>query len=186
MTGTGRAGFGSEEAPDIFGPLERPRIVRGLLLVVAAVVVGAILMPSGTRPPLRATTAAVTTPTTSSPTTVPPKGRSAPTTTPPPTSPAAIHVLVANGTNTNGAATAVSSFLAGKGFATLTPVDALTVVSTSQIYAVAGATADAQAVASALGLSASSIEPAGMPVPVSSTTGANVVVVVGPNLQSRS
>jgi hypothetical protein len=180
-------GGGPGDRPDMFGPHERSGVVRALLLVVGAVVVGAILMPSGTRPALRAATATVATPTTSSPTTAPSRSQSTTTTTLPASSAAsAIHVLVANGTNTNGAATAVSSFLSGKGFSTLTPVDALTVVRASQIYAIARAASDAQAVARALGLGASSIEPAGVPVPVSSTAGSNVVVVVGPDLQSRS
>ena len=39
--------------------------------------------------------------------------------------------------------------------------------------------------ASALGLPAASIEPAASAAPVSSTTGANVVVIVGPDLATR-
>lgn len=181
MTATGGPGGG--DAPDIFGPHERPRVLRGVLLLAAAVVIGALLMPSATRPALH-TTAAVS-PSTSSPTTIPAHSSGSTTTSAPPTA-SAIHVLVANGTDTNGAATAVSSFLSGKGFSMLTPVSALTVVSASQVYAIGGAVSAAQQVAQALGLSASSIEPAAVPVPVSTTTGANVVVVVGPDLESRS
>jgi LytR cell envelope-related transcriptional attenuator len=59
-------------------------------------------------------------------------------------------------------------------------------VASSQVYAVGGAATAAQQVASALGLAASSVEPADMPVPVPSTAGATVVVVVGPDLTSHS
>lgn len=191
MSAARSGGTGTGDVTDFFGPLERSGIVRGALLVVVAVVVGALLMPSATRPPLRTTTAVVGTATTTTPTTAPAKGHpakgSTSSTTSTTASPAsAVHVLVANGTNTNGAATAVSSYLSGKGFDTLAPVSALTVVSASQIYAIGGDSADAQEVAQALGLSASSVEPAAMPIPVPSTAGANVVVVVGPDLQSRS
>ena len=48
-----------------------------------------------------------------------------------------------------------------------------------------GATADVHAVVAALSLPASSIEPAASAAPVTSTTGANVVVIVGPDLATR-
>jgi hypothetical protein len=95
-------------------------------------------------------------------------------------------VLVANGTNSNGAAGAVSSFLSGKGFATLKAVNALTTVRATQIYPINNAVAAAQEVAAALGLSSSAVQPNSTPVPVSSTTGATVVVIVGPDILSRS
>jgi hypothetical protein len=101
--------------------------------------------------------------------------------------PSTIKVLVANATNTNGAASSVASRLAGKGFSTLTPVNALTVVTASQVYAIGGANAAAaREVAAALGLPASSVEPASQPVPVASAGAAMVVVVVGPDLTSRA
>ena len=180
---------------DIFGPLERSGVVRGWLIVVVAVVIGIVLMPSATRTAAPAvasgasttSTTTITSPSssTSSPSTTAASGHATTTTTLARGDLSAIKVLVANGTNTNGAAAATSSFLSGKGFSTLTPVDATTTVHASQIYAVGGAAADAAEVASVLGLSSSSIEPASMPPPVSSTGGANVVVIVGPDLQSR-
>lgn len=176
---------------DIFGPLERSGVGRGLALVLGAVILGAILLPSGTRPPLSAAATAATTTTTTAPSA--PLSQGAPntqasttTTAPVNVSPSSIKVLVANGTNTNGAAAAVASFLNGKGFGTLSPIDALTTVSASQVYAIGGATGAARQVASALGLSASSVEPTGMPVPVASTGSATVVVIVGPDLTSRA
>jgi hypothetical protein len=98
---------------------------------------------------------------------------------------ASIHVLVANATETNGVAGATTTFLASKGFATLTAVNALVKVTSSEIFTVGGATADTNAVAAALNLPATSIEPAASAAPVTSTTGANVVVIVGPDLAAR-
>jgi len=185
MTDTGHHEAGNHPS-DFFGPLERSGVARGLLLVVVAVVIGALLMPSATRPPLvQAATAAstgATTPTTAPGIKVP--SSQAPTTTASPL--ASVKVLVANGTNTNGAAAAVSSFLSGKGFGTLTPVDALTTVPASEVYPVGGDNAAVQEVLSALGLGASAVQSGATPVPVASTAGANVVVIVGPDLLSKT
>jgi len=185
---------------DIFGPLERSGAVRGGLLAVAAVVIGVLVMPAATRPPLAvsidtaagaatSTTSTTTTTTAAATTTLATAGRTTTTTAHAPTPSVAvssIRVLVANGTNHNGAAAAVSSFLSGKGFLTLSPVDALTTVPATQVYAVNGAAIDADEVASMLGLPTSTVEPSSMPVPVSSTGNANVVVVVGPDILPRS
>lgn len=192
MSPVGGAGHGDDDF-DIFGPLERSGVARGVVLVLAAIIVGAILLPSATRAPLSgAATAATTTPSSPSGSSGP-SGSTAPsasttttTTAPVNQAPSTIKVLVANGTNTNGAAAAVSSFLNGKGFGTLSPIDALTTVGASQVYAIGGATGAAREVATALGLSASSVQAVGMPVPVSSVGSATVVVIVGPDLTSRA
>jgi hypothetical protein len=198
MNDTGAAGHTGDDTPDIFGPLERSGALRGWLLVAVVVVIGALVLPSATRPGLGTTSAAATTatlpasapvsgsapaPSPASSTTTPPT-----TTSPAPTvAPSTIKVLVANGTNTNGAATTVSSLLSGKGFSTLMPVNALTVVRATQVYAIGpAAAAAATEVAQALGLAPSSVQPASQPVPVASTVGATVVVVVGPDLTSRT
>ena len=202
MSDSGGAGRARGGAPDIFGPLERPGALRGWLLVAVVVAIGALLLPSATRPGLggavpasagtRITLGSPAVPSQGAPATVPSTTSPATTTTAPPTAPlpsvapSTIRVLVANGTNTNGAAGAVSSFLAGKGFSMLTPVNALTVVSASQVYAVGAEAAEAREVADALGLPPSSVQPASQPVPVASTAGAMVVVVVGPDLTSRA
>jgi hypothetical protein len=173
MTGTGEGGRAGDDLPDLFGPLERSGALRGWLLVLIAVVVGAVLLPSGTRAALTGSPAgggqaAATTTTTALPQAV------ASTSSP------------AGSTNSNGAATTVSSFLSGKGFGTLTPVNALTVVHASQVYAVAGQLAAAREVVAALGLSEAAIQPSSTPIPVSSVGPAMVVVIVGPDLLSRT
>lgn len=183
---------GPEDA-ELFGPLERSGAARGWVLVAVAVVLGALLMPSATRASLAPAAAAASTSSATgsqggaSTTTVPPTTTTAPTTTTPATiAPSSIRVLVANGTNTSGAAASVTSFVSGKGFATLRPTNALTTVHASQVYPINDAVSAAQEVAAALGLPSSSVQPNSTPVPVPSTAGATVVVVVGPDLLSRS
>ena len=188
---TDEGGRVGDDLPEIFGPVERSGAFRGWLLVAIAVVVGAIVLPSGTRPAL--TAAAGTGQAAAATTTAPPQAVSSTTlpagssTTVATAIPASsIRVLVANGTNTNGAASTVSSLLSGKGFATATPVNALTVVHASQVYAVAGQLAAAREVVAALGLTEAAIAPSSTPIPVSSVGPAMVVVIVGPDLLSRT
>jgi hypothetical protein len=199
MTDTGAAGQDGGDSHDIFGPLERSGAVRGWLLVAVVFVIGALVLPSATRPGLGTAPASATSPTvpvstvpsSSSPAPAASSSTTSPTTTTtvavPTVAPSTIKVLVANGTNTSGVASAVSSLLSGKGYSTLTPVNALTVVSASQVYAIGPAAAGAaRQVAAALGLPQTSVEPASQPVPVASPGAATVVVIVGPDLASRA
>ena len=176
------------EAHEAHEPHDGARAGRGVAIVVIAVVVGVLLLPSATRAPLPAD-ASTATPTTTTTTTAAggtaSHGHHTTTTTSTTIPPSAIHVLVANATTTNGVAGDVTRFLASKGFGTLTATNALVKVTASQIFTVGGATADVQAVATALNLPATAIEPAASAAPVSSTAGANVVVIVGPDLASR-
>ncbi len=168
-------------------PPGRPHSGRGLVIVIVAVALGVLLMPSATRAPLAASAVGMAT-TTTTPSTAKSAvhGHRHATTTTTTTIPLAdIHVLVANATTTNGVAGAVTTFLSSKGFATLTATNALVRVTASEIFTVGGATADTGAVATALGLPATSIEPPAQTAPVASTTGANVVVIVGPDLAVR-
>lgn len=186
-----QAGERPGDRHDLFGPLERSGAVRGVALVVLAVVIGLVLMPSATRgapvsvtsnPPasLASGTAATTTTTVA-------RAATTTTTTGPVRIPfGTIRVLVANGTNTTGAAGSVTSFLAGKGFSTLKAVNALTTVHATQLYVPNGATTAATEVAAVLGVPASAVQPASSPAPVSSVTGADVVVIVGPDILPRS
>jgi hypothetical protein len=172
-----------------FEPPERARSGRGLALFIVAVVIGALLLPSATRSPLAAGASAGSSGAGSSASTTSTTrpghhhGSTSTTSTTVPLS--SIHVLVANATLTNGVAGAVTTFLASKGLGTLTATNALLKVTASEVYTVGGATADVQPVVAALSLPASSIEPAASAAPVASTTGANVVVIVGPDLATR-
>jgi hypothetical protein len=186
MSTTGPGGNGSADPPTGPSPVnhDRARAGRGLVLVIVAVVLGALLLPSATRAPLLVGTVAPrTTPTVAAGGSTGHNHTSTTTTTT--VAPAAIHVLVANATLVNGVAGAVTTFLGSKGFATLTATNALLKVTASELYTVGGATADTSVVAAALNLPASSIEPAASAAPVATTTGANVVVIVGPDLAAR-
>jgi hypothetical protein len=180
-------GNGSDDHPSGASPEppDRPHSGRGLAIVIVAVVIGVLLLPSATRAPLSASAVSSGTTTTLAPGKTTPPGHSSSTTTSTTVAPASIHALVANATLVNGVAGSVTTFLTSKGFGTLTATNALLKVTASEIFTVGGATADVQAVAAALGLPASSIEPAASAAPVASTTGANVVVIVGPDLASR-
>jgi hypothetical protein len=188
MSAAPASGNGSADRPpgDPHEPPGRPHSGRGLALVIVAVVIGVLLLPSATRGPLSASAVSAG----SSSTTLPPgktpsSGHGTSTTTTTTVPPASIHVLVANATEVNGVAGAVTTFLASKGFATLTATNALLKVTASEVFTVGGATADVAPVVAALGLPASSVEPAASAAPVASTAGANVVIIVGPDLATR-
>jgi hypothetical protein len=150
---------------------------------VVAVVIGALLMPSATRAPLKVVSASQSTPTTTPTSTTAPKSRST-TTTQATIVPGAssIHVLVVNGTSISGLAGGTATYLRSRGFLTLPAANATTKVTGTQVYAVSGPSSAATTVTNALGLTASTIQPTTAVVPVRSTTGANVVVVTGPDL----
>jgi len=155
--------------------------LRGLGVVVVAVVIGALLMPSATRAPLQtASTSATTTTTTAT-------GHGATTTTTT-TLPAvvpgasAIHVLVANGTSISHLAAGVADYLHSRGYAILTPTNASSHVSSSEVFAASGQQGAAGTVVSVLGLAPTAIQPASAVAPVASTAGATVVVIAGPDL----
>ncbi|HVC70075.1 MAG TPA: LytR C-terminal domain-containing protein [Acidimicrobiales bacterium] len=182
------SGNGSDHRPsgEPPGPPDPARQGRGLVVVVVAVVIGVLLLPSAARAPLpvnaNATIPTTTTPSTGTGTN---SGHATTSSTSTTIAPASVHVLVANATTTNGVAGAVTTFLSSKGFGTLPATNALVKVTASEVFTVGGATADVQAVAAALNLPATSIEPAASSAPVSSSAGANVVVIVGPDLASR-
>jgi hypothetical protein len=199
----GRSGDGGDGGPgsnerEFYGP-DGPRTsIRGVVVVVVAFVLCLLLLPSATRAPAALAssstpTTAVTTITTTTgaghaahaTTTTPAhsSGHSSTSTTVP--APATVHVLVANGTNTNGVAGAVTTFLGQKGYGTLTAANSLTRVTATQVYPTGGSLAAAQAVAQTLGLPASAVEAVGSPAPVSGSAGATVVVIAGPDLASR-
>jgi hypothetical protein len=157
--------------------------LRGVGVVIVAVVIGILLLPSGTRAPLGVRTVSASAPPTSSPTTTVPRAGSTTTTlaTIVPGA-ASVHVLVANGTSITDLAGGTSTYLRSRGFLTLTATNATTKVTGTQVYVVSGPSSSATSVTEALGLPASTVQPTSAVAPVHSTTGANVVVVAGPDL----
>ena len=156
MSAAPASGNGSADRPP-GDPLEpgRPHSGRGLAIVIVAVVIGVLLLPSATRAPLSASAVSAGSSTTTVPPGRAPSGHGTSTTTTTTVPPASIHVLVANATEVNGVAGAVTTFLASKGFGTLTATNALLKVTASEVFTVGGATADVAPVVAALGLPAS-------------------------------
>ena len=110
-------------------------------------------------------------------------GHTTTTTTTPPSQ--AVKVLVANGSSTTGAAGFFTTKLSSAGWGTLTATDTSTPVSGSAVYYASGQQGPATAIAASLGLKPSVVQPLTTSVPVSGTTGADVVVVIGPDLSSQ-
>ncbi len=95
-------------------------------------------------------------------------------------------MLVANASQTNGVAAYYSGKLAAAGWGTLTPTTATTAEASSAIYYATGQQPDARAIAAALGLPSSSVQPrASSIVPVLGATQADVVVVAGNDLAAK-
>ena len=154
----------------------------GLALIIGAVVIGLLLLVKGydAEDGLVATEAA---PVTSTTTTTQPEGTvDTPTTTTLPTSPPAqVVVKVANASGASGVAAKTRDTLQGRGYTQISLGDAPSVVATSQVLFTEGAEGDAQAVAGALGLTASAVAPVPSPAPVK-LGDAKVLVLAGPDL----
>jgi hypothetical protein len=84
----------------------------------------------------------------------------------------------------NGAAGFFTSKLQADGWTTLTPANA-TPVTASGVYYATGQQASAAEVASEVGLASSAVHPIATAPPVQGTTGAGVLLVVGPDLSSK-
>lgn len=187
---------GPTRPPGQSGPPERPfSAARAAVLVALAVAIGVYLLslggpgakslaashqPRTSSPPASTAPPATTTPTTAAP------GGSGGATASGGTAPSsAVHVLVANASQTNGVAAYYSKTLSSAGWGTLTPVTALTSESTSSVYYATGQQGAAQTIAAALGISSvQALAAAAAPVP--STTGADVIVVIGDDLAAKA
>jgi hypothetical protein len=153
---------------------------RGALLIAAAVVLGAVLLAKSfdSGGPLSTTgnqtprTSVATSPSTTQ------------TTAAPPHNPAEVKVLVLNGVDPKKAiAKPAADTLKAANYTTLTPNDAKTTVTESAVYFVPGYEADAQAIATKLGIPPTAVQPLPNPLPpaVSDPKDAHVIAVVGPD-----
>ena len=152
-----------------FGRSAAAHAGRGAVLLFVAFLLGLVLLQSSDHStPIGTSTANTTAP--KSETTQPPV---ATTTTAPPQpahDPKTVKVLAANATTTNGIGDKVRRKLIAGGFDALQPVTSNTKLDTSQVFFVAGYQPDANAIAAALGVPLSNVQP--MP--------AKPAVVVGP------
>jgi LytR cell envelope-related transcriptional attenuator len=166
------------------GPLARASgrtahlsVFRAVAVAAVAVVIGALLVDAVTRGPQTAATPAVTT-TTAAP---PPSSTTTTTTVPH----ASVKVVVANGTTEPNVAAHFTAQLQSAGWAMQPATDTTAPASASNVYYAAGQQAAANEIATSLGLKASAVQPLTTSVPVSGTTGVDVVVVIGPDLAGQ-
>jgi hypothetical protein len=157
---------------------------RGAILIGVAFVVGLILLQKTDKAPkvVRTTpNVPTTTPNITFPTTSTSLGGHAP---------ASVKVLVANGTNTPGAASRVVPPLTAAGYNVLAPTDATKTAKAatrqSVVYYTPGYDLDAKIIATHLTLQLSAVQALPTTAPVANTQGANVIVVVGPDLAGAS
>ncbi|MFZ0664566.1 MAG: LytR C-terminal domain-containing protein [Acidimicrobiales bacterium] len=170
------------------GPVSGTRIIRAIFVLAVLIVVGVLVLPSATRAPRLISSV----PPTTHNTTVPPPTTSTTkpvtTTTLPTILPKDIAVLVANGTGTAHGASDVRTYLGQKGFnIAALAYDTTTPETADAIYYVnSGTAAMADEVAQALSLTTSVVESSGSTPPVQTTTGADVIVVLGNDLATRA
>jgi hypothetical protein len=99
---------------------------------------------------------------------------------------ATVKVVVANGTQVNGAAAHFTQVLQAQGWSTSTPTNALTPSATTVVYYTPTMQASAAVIASELGVSSSAVQPMPATAPVTNITGLDIVVVVGSDLAGRT
>ena len=155
---------------------------RGAVLILVAFVIGLVLLQKTDR----AARSVSTKPNVTVPTTIPNLGLSTTITTLGGHLPKDVKVLVANGTTTAGAASRVVPTLTGAGYNVLAPTDATkaakTATRSSVVYYTPGYDTDARIIGVRLTLQATAVQPLPATPPVTNTQGANVLVVVGPDL----
>jgi hypothetical protein len=169
---------------------------RAALLIAVAVLIGVLLLhrspaPGGSGASI-STGGGTTTPTITETTAVAGPGATTgtstrtntPTTAANLRAPQDIKVIVANGTTTAGLAARVSNLIHGKGYNTLASTNATVKPPSTIIYFAPSYSADAAALASKLNLPASAVQAMATPPPVANLNGANILVVIGPDLAS--
>jgi len=157
-------------------------VLRGVLLTALAVVVGVTVLSSISR--IHSTPSAAASAATTTTVTAPSRPANTTTTTLATHPPGSVKVLVANGTATKGVAGKLATKLHTDGYDTLAPTNTTSTANASAVYYTAGYQGDADAVASAAGLTASAVQPLTSSVTVP-TSSAEIVVVVGPDLAAN-
>lgn len=154
---------------------------RGAALLAVAMVLGVVLLNAADDPPADRVVARsddeapASTTTTAELTTV---------ATAPPRAPKDVKVISANGTTVKGVARKVTDQLKAAGYNVLAPTDSKR-ADASAVYFAGDFEREAQAVAQNLGVPATSVQALPTPPPLPDPRGANVVVVVGPELAQR-
>jgi hypothetical protein len=161
-----------------FGRSAGGAALRGAGLLAVAVILGIILLRSGGGDPYSRSIRTVVSPTPEI-TVRPP---TATTITVPVRTPGDVKVLPTNGTSTAGAGTAIFTRLKQAGYNVLAATNTTSPAATSNVFYNPGFEREARVVAQLLGLPDSAVQAMPTPPPVSDTRGADVIVVVGPDL----
>jgi hypothetical protein len=165
-----------------FGRSAGGAALRGAGLLAVAVILGIILLRNGGGDPYSRAVNAVASPTPE--VTVP--RPTATTITVPVRQPAQIKVLPANATTTSGAGTTMQTRLKQAGYDVLAATNTTNSSPNSLVLYNPNFEREARVVAQLLGLPDSAVQPMPTPPPVSDTRGADIIVVVGPDLAKAS
>jgi len=162
------------------GATDSSASVRGIVLLVVALILGIFIL-NKTQGGGTATSVS------SQPKTTTTKATKGVTTSTPPSTravrqPAAIKVLAANGSGVAGLGSKTGDRLTAAGYNSLAPANTTTDVSTSVVEFTPGFDLESFFVAKALGLPDSSVKPLAPDIPVVDTKGADIIVLVGPDL----
>jgi len=161
-----------------FGRSAGGAALRGAGLLAVAVILGIILLRNGGGDPYSRALQTIGSPTPE--VTVP--RPTATTLTVPVRTPENVKVLPANGTSTSGAGTAVFNRLKQAQYNVLAASNTTNPSSTSNVFFNPGFDREARVVAQLLGVPDSAVQAMPTPPPVGDTRGADVIVVVGPDL----
>lgn len=157
---------------------------RAAALLVLAVVLGIVVINGAEDVPGQRLTAGGTATTRTSVARTTTTVRRSTTTTTPVRQPKDVKVLPANGTTVAGAAGKVRDMLKAAGYNVLAPGQAKK-ADASAVYYTATYDREARAVADVLALPPPSVQSLPEPAPVTDLRGANILVVVGPDLAQR-
>jgi hypothetical protein len=97
-----------------------------------------------------------------------------------------VKVLVANGTQTNGAAAHLTQVLQAQGWSMSTPTNTTSQAPATTVYYAPTKQPEAALIATELGVNPSAVQPLTVTALVTGTTGIDVIVVIGPDLASRA
>jgi len=164
-----------------FGRSAGGAALRGAGLLAIAVILGVVLLRNGGGDPYSRALRTVASPTPEI-TVCPP---TATTITVPVRNPSDVKVLPANGTAISGAGLATFNRLKAAAYNVLAASNTTNPSTTSNVFFNPGFEREARVVAQLLGLPDSAVQPMPTPPPVGDTRGADVIVVIGPDLAKQ-
>lgn len=157
--------------------------VKGAILVAVAVLIGFALLQDSDSRSTEVAVGAADNPV-GSPADEADSSSSTTSTTAPPRPASSVKVLVANGTNVNGAAGTQTDALEALGYVTADPTTTPDKVQATVVYYTNGYKAEAEVLAGQLGIDPAGVQALPTPAPVPDLQLAQIVVVVGPDLAS--